>query len=175
MKIAVAIIILMGGVIAYLLITRKQVEYITDQSELNSFKEQSAKEVARLKNDNDSLIALYKHDSAMRANQVKQDKKVIKTLTDRANSLLAQLNDSTPCCQASVIKSSVIALKDSVNARQAGRIVNDSLYIQNLQSSFDRRLAIEQQQRQLLEEENRLQSKVIEDQKVDAKNRKRKE
>ena len=64
-------------------------------------------------------------------------------------------------------------VKDSILEKQAARIITDSAYIQSLEASFARRLGNEQQQRELLEEENRLQEVVIEGQKSEIKRRKK--
>jgi predicted RNase H-like nuclease (RuvC/YqgF family) len=170
-----ALLIVAVGVITYLLLSRKPNQYIIgpSQTELDSIRAKHAQDRKSLTSRLDSLQRSHKHDSTLRVQENKQSRRTIKKLKDRADSLLAQLNDSTPCCTASDVKSRVIAIKDTVIEKLESRIVNDSLFTVNLQANFEQRLKASQDEQQILRDELKLKDAEMLADKQDIKRRKK--
>lgn len=170
-----ALLIVAAGVIAYLLLTRKGNVYQVgpSQEQLDSIKAKHAKDRKSLTARLDSLQRSHKHDSTLRVQENKQSRRTIKKLKDRADSLLAQLNDSTPCCTASEIKSSIIALKSLTIEKLESRIVNDSMFTVNLQSNFEARLKAGEAEQAILRDELKLKDAEMLADKHDIKKRKK--
>ena len=160
----IAVIIVLAWLALYLLLTRKPPELVVgpSQTELDNFKQKKKKTIDSLKTAlqaiTDTQAKEAKRYQAERVNSTR----VISYWKKRASEAKESLSDTLPDSTIISEQAKIIVLQDSVIEKQAQRILTDSAYIQDLQSSFDRRMAIEQQQRQLLEEENRLQEVVIE-------------
>lgn len=150
-----ALLIIAAGVIAYLLLTRKGPQYVVGptQEQIDRFKSDSKRKTDSLTRSTQVLKAELKHDSTLRAQENRRTSKVIRSLKDRADSLLAQLNDSTPCCTASEIKSSIIALKSLTIEKLEGRIKNDSIFVAHLKGNFEYQIKNELAEKQLLKDE----------------------
>lgn len=162
----IALLIVAAGAIIYLLLTRKPPVYLTGptQTELDNFKAKATKEVDSLLTRLQAIRDTQRKDSVRYGMERVNSNRAISYWKKRASEAKESLSDTLPDSTIISEQAKIIVLQDSVIEKQAQRILTDSAYIQNLQSSFDRRLAIEHRQRQLLEDENKLQAKVIEDQ-----------
>lgn len=150
-----ALLILAAGVIIYLLFTREGPKYVVgpSQEQLDKFKADSKRKTDSLTRSTQVLKAELKHDSTLRAQENRQTTNVIRSLKDRADSLLAQLNDSVPCSVASEIKSRVIGLKSLTIEKLEGRIKNDSIFVAHLKGNFEYQIKNELAEKQLLKDE----------------------
>lgn len=147
-----ALLIVFAGLALYLYLTRGDAVYQVGptQKELDAFKVDSKRKTDSLTRSTQILISERQRDSTVRANENRQSRKVIKSLKDRADSLLAAITDTTPCCEASEIKSRVIALKATVIEKQEGRIKNDSIFIANLKGNFEYQIKNEVAEKDIL-------------------------
>lgn len=171
------IIVILVGVILILFFTRKPTQYVIGptQEAIDKMKSEHKKERERDKSKYDSLLSVFRHDSAMHAQSTKVNVREIKKLKDRANSLLAELNDSLPCIEASEIKSRVIASQGLIIDKLETRILNDSLFTANLKSNFEARLKLQADENERLNEELKLKNQEIAGNDAQTKKKKRKE
>ena len=147
-----ALLLIAAGVIVYLLITKEGNVYQVGptQKELDAFKADSKRKTDSLTRSTQILKAELKHDSTLHAQENRATTKVIRSLKDKADSLMAQLNDSTPCCTASEIKSRVIGLKSLTIEKLEGRIKNDSIFVANLKGNFEYQIKNEVAEKDIL-------------------------
>lgn len=138
-----AIILLLAGMVIYLLLTRKAPDIVVgpDQKTMDSFRASQERKTDSLIHRMDSIEQKYKRDSLAMAQTRKQDQRVIKNLKAKEDAYLAQLNDSTPCCEASEIKSAVIDLKDVRIEKLESMLYDEQEHSAMVQANFEARLA----------------------------------
>lgn len=174
-KLELILIAIIAGLLAYIYLTWKPAEIITGptQLELDNFKAKAAIKSDSLKNALQTITATRTKDSIRYVQERSVSNKAISYWKKRVSESKEHLSDSLPDSTLVIEQAKVIVLQDSVIEKQGKRIENDSLYIESLQDNFDKRLANELQQRELLEQENKLQGDVIESQKSEIRRHKK--
>lgn len=174
-RLELILLVIIAGLLAFIYFTRKSPELIIgpSQAELDSFKAESVRKSDSLKNALQALRATRTKDSIRYVSERTNSSKAISYWKKRVSESKEHLSDSLPDSTLVIEQAKVIVLQDSVIEKQGKRIVNDSLYIESLQVNFDNRLANELQQRELLEQENKLQSGVIREKDNELKRRKK--
>lgn len=174
-KLEISLLVVVAGLLAYIFFIAKPSEIVVgpSQQELDDFKAKAAIKSDSLRSALASITATRTKDSIRYVSERTNSSKAISYWKKRVSESKTILSDSLPDSTLVIEQAKVIILQDSVIEKQGERIQTDSLYIRDLESNFGRRLANEKQQRELLEQETKLQSGVIEDQKRQIRKHKR--
>lgn len=169
-----AIIIILIALVVYQFVTRKPPVYQVGptQEQLEVFKQKKAKTTDSLLTRLQAIRRDFEKDSARYHRELVNSNVSVHFWKRKASEAKDNLSDVPDSIIVPKL-TKIITLQDSVIEHQDRRIHTDSLYVKSLQTNFDRRLAIEQWGRKLLEEENKLQAGVIQNQKDEIRKRKK--